>query len=174
MKSNGGHLSLNQLRLVSTVDLRRCFSNQSKPLGTLISLVLRGSRSCGQHLGGARMADQRGPVVEETRQSQTRLSAPNRRELLAAYAVGVPVQELASRFGVHRATVWETARRAGLDARTPELAAETRAEAARLYEDGLTLARVAGRLGASDEAVRSAVLECGGVIRPRGRRPIRV
>jgi len=35
--------------------------------------------------------DQRGPVVEETRQSQTRLSASNRRELLVAYTAGVPV-----------------------------------------------------------------------------------
>lgn len=118
------------------------------------------------------MADQRGPVVEDSRQSQTRLSASNRRELIAAYASGVQVKELASRFNVHRATVWEVARRAGLDARTLEVSAATREEAARLYGEGFTLAQVASQLGISDDAVRSAVLACGGAIRPRGRRPV--
>lgn len=114
--------------------------------------------------------------VKEKRQSQTRLSDSNRcdsnrRELLAAYAVGVPVQDLAAKFEIHRSTVREVARRAGMDARAPALSVETREEAARLYEDGLTLVQVAERLGISDEAVRAAVFTCGGSIRPRGRCP---
>ncbi|MGP9617554.1 sigma factor-like helix-turn-helix DNA-binding protein [Arthrobacter sp. AOP36-A1-22] len=40
----------------------------------------------------------------------------------------------------------------------------------KVYADGLTLAQVAARLGVSNEAVRSAVVACGGAIRPGGRR----
>lgn len=72
---------------------------------------------------------------------------------------------------MHRGTVWAVVRRAGLDARTPAVSVEKREEAARLYEDGHTLAQVAAQLGISDEAVRAAVVACGGTIRPKGRRP---
>ena len=81
-----------------------------------------------------------------------------------------PVRELAARFGVHRGTVREVARRAGVAARQPELLPDKRAQAARLYAYGLPLARVAERLGISHAAARSAVMACGGTIRPGGRR----
>ena len=55
------------------------------------------------------MTDERGPVRENSRQSQTRLSVSNRAELLAGYADGVPVRELATRFNVHRGTAREIA-----------------------------------------------------------------
>ncbi|AEF41907.1 hypothetical protein AS9A_3466 [Hoyosella subflava DQS3-9A1] len=35
----------------------------------------------------------------------------------------------------------------------------------------MTLEEVTTELGVGDEAVRSAVVACGGTIRPRGRRP---
>ena len=105
-------------------------------------------------------------------QSQTRLSASNREELLVGYAEGVPVQELARRFNVHRATVREIARRAGHPSRAPEHSEQKRSEAARLYAKGLTLSQVAVQLEISDEAVRSAVIAAGGSIRPKGRRRI--
>ncbi|MFH5231540.1 helix-turn-helix domain-containing protein [Antrihabitans spumae] len=106
---------------------------------------------------------------ENSRQSQTRLSVSNRAELLAGYADGVPVRELATRFNVHRGTVREIARQAGLAARRPELPDAIRVDAAQLYAGGMTLAQVAARLGVSHEAVRSAVLACGGTIRAAGR-----
>ena len=116
------------------------------------------------------MADERGAVRENSRQSQTRLSVSNRAELLAGYADGVPVRELATRFNVHRGTVREIARQAGLAARRPELPDAIRQDAAQLYAGGMTLAQVAARLGVSNESVRSAVLAWGGTIRPGGRR----
>jgi hypothetical protein len=103
-----------------------------------------------------------------------RLSVSNRAELIDGYVAGVPVRELATRFNVHRGTVREIARQAGLAARQPELADAIRQDAARLYADGLTLAQVAMQLGISDEAVRSAVLACGGTIRRGGRRRVQV
>lgn len=98
------------------------------------------------------------------------MSVSNRAELRAGYAAGVPVRELATQSKVHRGTVREIARQAGLAARQPELPDVIREDAARLYADGLTLAQVATRLGIRNEAVRSAVLACGATIRPGGRR----
>lgn len=160
-------------RMVATaVDLRSSFSNPRKPLGSLISRVLRGSRARRPRTRGAQIADERGPVRENSRQSQTRLSVSNRAELIAGYADGVPVRELATRFNVHRGTVREIARQAGLAARRPELPDATRQDAAQLYAGGLTLAQVAARLAVSTEAVRSAVIASGGTIRAGGRRRV--
>lgn len=152
------------------MDLRSSFSNPREPLGSLISCVLQGSQARRPRTRGTRINDERGPVRESSRQSQTRLSVSNRSELLAGYTAGVPVRELAARFKVHRGTVREIARQAGLAARQPELPDSVRQDAARLYADGLTLVQVAIQLGISNEAVRSAVLACGGTIRSGGRR----
>ena len=152
------------------MDLRSSFSNPRKPLGSLISQVLRGSRAHHPRTRGTRITDQRGPVRENSRQSQTRLSVSNRAELLAAYAAGAPVRELATRFQVHRGTVREIARQAGLAARRPELPDAMRRDATLLYVSGLTLSQVATQLDISNEAVRSAVIACGGTIRPGGGR----
>lgn len=118
------------------------------------------------------MADCRGPMRKNSSQSQTRLSASNHRKLLVGYSEGVPVQALAERFKIHRSTVRAIARRAGYASRIPEHSEELRAEAARLYAGGLTLAQVAHQLGIGDEGVRSAVIAAGGSIRPKGRRRI--
>ncbi|WP_152024509.1 hypothetical protein [Tessaracoccus flavescens] len=158
--------------LVRGVDLRSSFSNPRKPLGSLISRVLRGSGARRPRARGARMTDERGPMRENSRQSQTRLSVSNRAELIAGYADGVPVRELATRFNVHRGTVREIARQAGLAARRPELPDAIRQDAAQLYAGGMTLAQVAARLGVSHESVRSAVIACGGTIRAGGRRRV--
>ena len=157
-------------RLLRGVGLHRYFSNHNKPRRTLISRVIKGSRAMPSRSGSPRMADSRGPVRENSSQSQTRLSASNRVALLAGYAEGVPVQELATRFNIHRATVREIARRAGHPSRASEHSQQLRGEAARLYAEGFTLSQVAAQLGIGDEAVRSAVVANGGTIRPKGRR----
>ena len=150
--------------------LLRYFSNPSRPRRTLISRVLKGSKTLRPRTGTRHTTDSRGPVRENSSQSQTRSSASNREELLVGYAEGVPVQELARRFNVHRATVREIARRAGHPSRAPEHSQQLRGEAARLYAEGFTLSQVAAQLGIGDEAVRSAVVANGGTIRPKGRR----
>lgn len=154
------------------VGLHRYFSNPSKSRRTLISRVLKGSKTLRPRTETRQTTDFRGPVRENSSQSQTRLSASNREELLVGYAEGVPVQELARRFNVHRATVREIARRAGHPSRAPEHSQQVRGEAARLYAMGFTLSQVAAQLGIGDEAVRSAVVANGGTIRPKGRRRI--
>ena len=152
------------------VDLRRYFSNPKKPIKTLIRRVLKGTQARNIRLQSTQLSDRRGPVREKSRQSQTRLSASIRAEVLEGYAAGTPVQALARRFGVHRSTVREIARRAGVQPRRMAPTEGVRAEAARLYMEGLTLAQVSQRLGINDDSVRAAVLDAGGAIRPVGRR----
>lgn len=109
------------------------------------------------------------PSIVKSR--QTRLNASTRAELLDGYASGVPVRVLAERFGVHRSTVREIAAKAKISPRRRSLSERDAQEATRLYTDGMTLVEVSARLGVGDEAVRAAVVACGGTIRPRGRRP---
>lgn len=106
---------------------------------------------------------------ENSCQPQTRLNVSNRAELIAKYA-DAPVRELATRLNVHRGTEREIVRQAGLAARRPELSDAIRQGAARLYTSGLTLAQIATRLAISNEAVRSALIACGGTTRHGGRR----
>ena len=153
------------------VVLRRSFSNHSKALGALISRTLRGSRPLAARRRPTVRTDVRGPVAKNSSQSQTRLSASNHAELLAGYADGVPVQELAARFQVHRGTVTKLVRQAGLGVRRPAVPEPVRQEAVRLYADGLTLVEVGEQLGINDKTVRLLVIEAGGTLRPRGRRP---
>ncbi|WP_420795327.1 helix-turn-helix domain-containing protein [Dietzia alimentaria] len=138
----------------------------------MISRVLRGSAPRTPRSRGARPADSGGPVVENSRQSQTRLNASDRAELVAAYASGAPVSDLAARFRIHRSTVWQLAVQSGLVTRRPELSDELRTAAARLSDSGLTLIQVSERLGISDEGVRAAVLACDGTVRRPGRRRV--
>lgn len=152
------------------MDLSRCFSNPRKPLRTLISRVLKGSRRGRSTSPRSRITDQRGPMRENSAQTQTRLSASNRARLLAAYADGVPVRQLAAHFKVHRSTVSEIARRAGIEPRVSTLPQAVREEVTRLYVGGLTLVEVGAELGISHNAVRSTVVACGGTVRPSGRR----
>lgn len=152
--------------------LHRYFSNPSKSRRTLILRVIKGSKTLRPRAGTRPLVDSRGPVRENSSQSQTRLSASNHEELLAGYTEGVPVQELAARFKIHRATVREIAKRAGHSSRTQEHTEHLRAEAARIYLHGLTLSQVADQLGIGDGAVRSAVVAHGGTVRSRGRRRV--
>lgn len=158
--------------LYSMVDLRRYFSNPRKPIKTLIRRVLQGAKANNFRLQSTQLSDGRGPVREKSRQSQTRLSASIRAEVLEGYIAGTPVRVLAQRFGVHRSTVREIARRAGVQPRRMAPTEEVRVEAARLYLEGLTLAQVSHRLGISDDSVRAAVLTAGGTIRIAGRRRV--
>jgi DNA-directed RNA polymerase specialized sigma24 family protein len=101
-------------------------------------------------------------VVKKSVKSQTRLSPAKRAELIADYVAGMPVAAIASKFRVHRATVSELARRAGVPVREASLPAGERAQAASLYEAGMTLAQVAERMTIDVGTVRTAVLAEGG------------
>jgi transposase len=89
-------------------------------------------------------------------------------ELVAEYQAGMPVKALAQRFNIHKNTVSEIAKRAGVTTRWVASTPAQRKHAAALYAQGYSLSQVAERVGISTPTVKAAVLAEGGVIRPKG------
>lgn len=87
------------------VALRRSLSNPSAPLESLIARSQGGIYSPTTRRERGSRRDQRGPVATKALKSQTRLSYPNRQKLIDAYVSGMPVKQIAERFGVHRTTI---------------------------------------------------------------------
>ena len=150
--------------------LHRSFSNQSVALGSLISRALRGKRAFLSRSSKAVQSDVRGHVVDRALKTQTRLSYPSRQKVLAAYAAGTPVKEIAGRFGICRSTVWKIVTGAGQPTHNHDLSHAAREEVRRLYESGLTLAEITKELGVGRVNARAAIISAGGAMRPQGRR----
>jgi transposase-like protein len=107
-------------------------------------------------------------MAEKALQTQTRLSYPRRQELLAAYAAGKPVRQIAREFGIHRNTVTTIVNSEGAPVRRPRISSEAKAQALPLYESGMSLAAVAKELGISSAGARAIILDAGGTMRPAG------
>jgi site-specific DNA recombinase len=155
------------------VDLPGRFSNKRLALKTLIRRVLRGSEGRSSRSSVPERRDSRGPVKKHRVQSQTRLRPSKRAELIADYEAGMSVRAISQKYGVHRSTIPAIVRRGGAPVRGAGLDGEQTKRASVLYEGGMTLVQVARSLGIGNEAARQAVLNAGGVIRPRGRHPQR-
>lgn len=153
------------------VGLPKRFSNTRPALKSLIRRVLKGSEGRGRRSRNSGRRDARGPVAKNPAKSQTRLTPERRAALVLDYEAGMPVKAISANYGVHRSTVPALVRRAGAEVRVAGLDAEERARASALYGSGMTLAQVARHMGIGDEAVRQAVLDEGGQLRARGRRP---
>ena len=63
--------------------------------------------------------------------------------LVDAYRAGATVRELAERYGVHRVTIGRNLQARGVSTRQPALSASDVPRAARLYESGWSLAKIA-------------------------------
>jgi AraC-like DNA-binding protein len=87
-------------------------------------------------------------------------------ELITMHERGVPIDELASFFGVHRTTVMTHVDRGGVERRTG-LIDRHLDEARNLYESGSSLTRVAEHFGVDGETVRQAFRKAGISLRPR-------
>ena len=80
---------------------------------------------------------------------------------------------LAARYGIHRGTVKDHLRRAGVPIRPghqAKLSETDKDEIARLYEAGLSIHKLALQFSVTDNPVHKALKECGVRMRdPRGR-----
>lgn len=94
------------------------------------------------------------------------LSSADVDKLVCAWKAGTGVIKLAAQFGIHRHTVLRQLQARGIDT-TQKLTPEELAEAARLYREGWSLARLAERYGISDCTVRTRLIEVDVVMRPR-------
>lgn len=94
-------------------------------------------------------------------------------ELLSLYQAGQSLPSLAARFGIHRGTVKDHLRRAGIEIRPgnqAKLSEAEKVEIARLYEAGLSIHKLALRFGVTDNPVHNALKERGVRMRdPHGR-----
>jgi IS30 family transposase len=106
-------------------------------------------------------------AVERRNQIQRRLTASESEELCGAYQSGKTIRELTVQFGIHKTTVTAVLERAGVDRRIRTISAEEVAQAAQLYNEGLSTAVIGARLGFSPETIRSNLMRQGIEIRPR-------
>jgi hypothetical protein len=91
-------------------------------------------------------------------------------ELVAAYLVGIPVEDLAVSFRINRTTVLGHVRRHGIPKRDRRaLQGEDVERAAKLYTEGRSAEWVAGELQVAASTVRRALKDAGVVLRPGGR-----
>ncbi len=77
------------------------------------------------------------------------------------YLAGAGVQELADRYGIHRATVFAHLRRRNVPSRRPGLSLNEKAEAVRLARAGISMRAIGRRMGVDRKAVRAALVGVG-------------
>jgi DNA-binding transcriptional regulator LsrR (DeoR family) len=135
------------------VELVHAYSNPKAGLESLPKLLVKAASTPRPH------------ERPTTWQTQVRLDPNQAKELAAAYSAGNAANELAARFGIHRATVTAILHRLGVDLRQRGLIDEQVAEACLLYPEGWSLARLAERYGVDDMTVRRYLLLAGVVMR---------
>jgi DNA-binding CsgD family transcriptional regulator len=82
-------------------------------------------------------------------------------ELIAAYKTGVPINELARQFEIHRSTVLAHVNRAGTRRRYPALGRPEVKEAAELYQSGQSLRTIGVRFGVHASTVGQYLVRAG-------------
>jgi hypothetical protein len=81
--------------------------------------------------------------------------------LVADYGAGAGVGHLATKYGIHRATVGKHLDERSIARRTSGLAPADIPKAAQLYREGWSLARIAERYGTTDKTVWARLREVG-------------
>lgn len=112
-----------------------------------------------------RVADARGPIARTIETVQTFLTATEIDQLVGDYLAGASPDELAERYGIHRATVFAHLRRRDVPRRRPGLDEVESAEAVRLYRTGVSLRATAQRLEVDRKLVRRTLIEANVQIR---------
>lgn len=139
--------------------LRSTFSNLAPRLNTLVTRWERGVYRVSRRPDSGSIRDSRGPVVRRIENPQTFLPASEVDRLVDDYRRGASVNELAERYGVHRATVSAHLTRRDVPRRRPCLGVKEAAEAVRLHLDGVSIRSIARSMGVGRGAVRAALSE---------------
>ena len=114
------------------------------------------------------------PVEEPSpakRQTQRRLTPAEQVAVAQAYQAGADMKDLAAAYGVHRHSISHCLRALGIPLRRQGLQERDVAEAARLYLEGWSLARLGEHYGCHLTHVHQKLIAHGVQMRPRpGRR----
>ena len=151
------------LNLATSGSLRSTFANLTPRLQTLVTRWKRGVYRVSQRPETAPMEDSRGTVVRRIEHLQTFLTAAEVDRLVDDYLDGTTVNELADRYGVHRATVSAHLTRRRVGRRRPGLGVEEAAEAVRLHLGGVSMRAIAQSMGVDRKAVRRALVEASAI-----------
>jgi hypothetical protein len=132
----------------------------------MVEVMGRYSNSCeqGERLRELLEMAPSGPpksISRTIKQVQRRLRPDEVGELITNYQAGIPINDLAARFGIHRHTVLEQVKRLGLRRRYPSLGPDEVERAAQLYRSGQSLAVVGEQLGWHASTVRHSLLKVG-------------
>lgn len=96
-----------------------------------------------------------------TRRHRVYLTTQQMDELVAAYQAGATTKELASEYRIHRHTVSIYLRRRGEPRRHQPMGSEEVVLAGKLYESGLSLAKISERLGPAPNTIRRVLMAEG-------------
>ena len=107
-------------------------------------------------------------TTRSPRQRQRRLTSEQIDRVVERYRAGESANLLAGELGVHRATIVGHLKRHGVSTRYKIIAEADLAEAARLYEQSWSLARVGEHFGVSARTVMSTFRAAGIATRPVG------
>ena len=92
---------------------------------------------------------------------QRRITGEEADAVVAGYRAGKSVYELATEHSCHRTTISGILKRSGVTMRRTPAREDQILEMVRLYESGLSLARVSERVGFSDKTVHHYLRERG-------------
>lgn len=149
------------VRAVLVGCLDSTFGNITPKTKTLVNRMKRGVYEVSRRPQDAAPRDDRGPVARTVETAQTFLTASEIDALVGDYLAGAGVQELADRYGIHRATVFAHLRRRNVPGRRPGLSLNEKAEAVRLARAGISMRAIGRRMGVDRKAVRAALVEVG-------------
>lgn len=107
------------------------------------------------------------PPTASPRSLRYRLSDTQRQAIVRDYQNGTPTTELTRRFQLGKGTVLKLLEEAGADMRRQGLTGAEITEAVRLYQAGLSLAKIATQLDSAPTTINRALVSCG--VRLRGR-----
>jgi DNA-directed RNA polymerase specialized sigma24 family protein len=99
--------------------------------------------------------------TSRSRQVQRRLTPEEVEQLVTEYQSGDNMLPLAQRWRLHRTTVAEHLRRAGISVRQRGIPAERLRDAVQLYHEGWSCQRLASHFGCNAETVRQALKQAG-------------
>lgn len=139
--------------------LRSTFQNFPPRAKTLVTRWYRGVYRDARRPSGPPSKDNRGPIVRRIETAQTFLTAAEIDKLVGDYLAGSDIQELAERYGVHRATVFAHLRRRNTPRRRTGLDLDEQAEAVRLYRGGHSLRAIGRQMGVDRKVVRAALVD---------------
>ena len=143
--------------------LRSTFANFAPRLNTLVTRWKRGVYRVAKRPENGSIRDSRGPVVRRIENLQTIVTASEVDRLVDDYLAGASVNELAERFGVHRATGSPHLSRRRVVRRRPGLGVEEAAEAVKLHQGGVSMRAIAHSMGVDRKAARRALVEASAI-----------